>query len=59
MKVLIDSVNNKIFLDDKDITDAVKEISIKGENKKVAFVVLSIPTIDIDMKGGMVWKLKL
>ena len=44
MKLLIDSARNKISLDNMDITNSVEEISIKAEDKKTTFVVLSIPT---------------
>lgn len=50
MKLLIDSARNKISLNDVDITDSVKEISIKAENKKATIVVLSIPTEDVNIE---------
>lgn len=50
MKLSIDSINNKISLNDIDITDQVKEIGIKGEDKKTTILVLSIPTKDVNMK---------
>ncbi|CAI3552209.1 hypothetical protein [Clostridium neonatale] len=50
MKLLIDSINNKISLNEIDITDSVKEISIKAENKKTTIVVLSIPTEDVSIE---------
>lgn len=50
MNLLIDSLKNKISLNNMDITDSVKEISIKAEDKKTTFVVLSIPTENVDMK---------
>lgn len=50
MKLLIDFINNKIALNDVDITKSVKEISIKGTDKKTTILVLSTPTENIDMK---------
>jgi len=50
MNLLIDSARNKISLNDVDITDSVKEISIKAEDKKTTIVVLSIPTENVDIK---------
>ena len=60
MNLLIDSTRNKISWNDVDITDSVKEISIKAEDKKTTFVVLAIPTENVDMKWGDIkWALKL
>ncbi len=50
MKLLIDSARNKISLNDVDITDSVKEISIKAEDKKTTIVVLSIPTENVNIE---------
>lgn len=50
MNLLIDSANNKISLDNMDITNSVEEISIKAEDKKTTIVVLSIPTENVNVE---------
>lgn len=56
MKLLIDSVNNKISLNDLDISDLVKEVSIKAKNKKTTIVVLSVPTKDVSIERNVLGK---
>lgn len=48
--LVINTLKNKISLNDVDITDSVKEISIKAEDKKTTIVVLSVPTENVDIK---------
>ena len=44
MRLLIDTVDNKILLDNKDITNSVKNISIETEEGKTTVVVSSALT---------------
>lgn len=50
MKLVIDTVNNKISLNNIDITDSVKEIKVKAKDFKKVYTVLSIPIENVDMK---------
>ena len=50
MKLVIDTVNNKISLNNIDITDSVKEIKVKAKDFKKVYTVLSIPIENVDME---------
>ncbi|WP_252219753.1 MULTISPECIES: hypothetical protein [unclassified Clostridium] len=50
MKLVIDTVNNKISLNNIDITDSVKEIKVKAKDFKKVYTVLEIPIENVDMK---------